>query len=76
MVKEQMISIPKTTDTNTAPAKEDSITEKDRAIVKAPAPMLNALAQTGLSLSSREWLIPAIFFTSYIEGLVLYSSRK
>ena len=43
-------AIPKKTDTNTAPAYGDAITKKDKAIAKAPAPMLNPLAQPGLSL--------------------------
>jgi hypothetical protein len=43
-------AIPKKTDTNTAPAKGDAITKKDIAIAKAPAPMLNPLAQPGLWL--------------------------
>ena len=41
-------AIPKKIDTNTAPAKGDAITKKDIAIAKAPAPMLNPLAQPGL----------------------------
>ncbi|MFZ0224775.1 MAG: hypothetical protein WAM42_24085 [Candidatus Nitrosopolaris sp.] len=36
---------PKKIDTNTEPAKGDAITKKDIAIAKAPAPMLNPLAQ-------------------------------
>jgi hypothetical protein len=54
-----MISIPiinsathKKIDTNTEPAKGDAITKKDIAIAKAPAPMLNPLAQPG------PWLLP------------------
>ena len=39
---------PKKIDTNTEPAKGDAITKKDIAIAKAPAPMLNPLAQPGL----------------------------
>jgi len=40
-------AIPKKIDTNTAPAKGDAITKKDMAMAKAPAPMLNPLAQRG-----------------------------
>jgi hypothetical protein len=43
-------AIPKKTDTNTAPAKGDAITKKDIAMANAPAPILNPLAQPGLSL--------------------------
>ena len=50
-------AIPKKTDTNTAPAKEDAITKKDIAMAKAPAPMLNPLAQPGL------WLLPIPYTT-------------
>ena len=50
-------AIPKNTDTNTAPAKGDAITKKDIAIAKAPAPMLNPLAQPGL------WLLPNPYTT-------------
>src|SRR5215510_15737265 len=55
-------AIPKKTDTNTAPAKGDAITKKDIAMAKAPAPMLNPLAQPGLSLLPSPfttWEIPA-----------------
>jgi hypothetical protein len=50
-------AIPKKTDTNTAPAKGDAITKKDIAMAKAPAPMLNPLAQPGL------WLLPIPYTT-------------
>jgi hypothetical protein len=43
-------AIPKKTDTNTEPAKGDAITKNDKAMAKAPAPMLNPLVQPGLSL--------------------------
>ena len=55
-------AIPKKTDTNTAPAKGDVITKKDKAMAKAPAPMLNPLAQTGPSLLPSPfttWEMPA-----------------
>ena len=42
-------AIPKKRDTKTAPANGDGITKNDRAMAKAPAPMLNPLAQPGLS---------------------------
>jgi len=40
-------AIPKKIDTNTPPVKGDAITKKDMAMAKAPAPMLNPLAQRG-----------------------------
>jgi hypothetical protein len=48
-----MISIPiinSAIPKNTAPAHGDAITKKDKAMAKAPAPMLNPLAQPGPSL--------------------------
>ena len=50
-------AIPKKIDTNKAPAKGDAITKKDIAMAKAPAPMLNPLAQPGL------WLLPIPYTT-------------
>jgi hypothetical protein len=55
-------AIPKKRDTNTAPAYGDAIIKKDKAMAKAPAPMLNPLAQPGLSLlltPFTTWEIPA-----------------
>jgi hypothetical protein len=59
------------TDTNTAPAYGDAITKKDKAMAKAPAPMLNPLAQTGLSLlpspfTTWEILVRSIICISFI----------
>ena len=50
-------AIPKKIDTNKAPAKGDAITKKDIAMAKAPAPMLNPLAQPGL------WHLPIPYTT-------------
>jgi hypothetical protein len=55
-------AIPKKIDTNTTPAYGDAITKKDIAMAKAPAPMLNPLAQPGLSLLPRGSFAFAILF--------------
>ena len=55
-------AIPKKRDTKTAPAYGDAITKNDRAMAKAPAPMLNPLVQAGLSLLPSPftiWEMPA-----------------
>jgi hypothetical protein len=41
-------AIPKKRDTKKAPAYGDTNIKKDKAMAKAPAPMLNPLAQPGL----------------------------
>ena len=55
-------AIPKKRDTKTAPAYGDANIKKDKAMAKAPAPILNPLDQPGLSLLPSPfttWEIPA-----------------